>query len=146
MANANEFLGKGWSFPPAFDAGSKGVLMTEKVEDIERSLHILLSTRVGERIMQPKYGCNMDNMVFEALSTTTITLMEDKIRTAILYFEPRIDVEKIVVDINNELEGIILISVDYVVRATNSRFNFVFPYYKNEGTELTFLSTNQGTI
>lgn len=146
MATANDFLGKGWSFPPAFDAGLKEVLMTEKVEDIERSLHILLSTRVGERIMQPKYGCNMDDMVFEALSTATITLMEDKIRTAILYFEPRIDVEKIVVDINNVLEGIILISIDYVVRATNSRFNFVFPYYKNEGTELTFLSTNQGTL
>src|SRR5690242_484801 len=104
MANqptANDFLGKGWSFPPAFDIGLKEVVMTEKVVDIERSLHILLSTRVGERIMQPKFGCNMDDMVFEALSTTTITLMEDKIKTSILYFESRIDVEKIVVDIDN---------------------------------------------
>lgn len=146
MATANDFLGKGWTFPPAFDADLHEVLMTEKVEDIERSLHILLSTRVGERIMQPKFGCNMDDMVFEALSTTVITLMEDKIKTAILYFEPRIEVEKVFVDINNVLEGIILISIDYVVRATNSRFNFVFPYYKNEGTELAFITTNQGTI
>jgi hypothetical protein len=138
----NDFLGKGWSFPPAFDAAAKEVKMTEKVEDINRSLQILLSTRIGERIMQPKYGCNMDDMVFEALNTTNITLIKDKVETAILYFEPRIDVERIDVDINNVLEGIILVSIDYVVRATNSRFNFVFPYYRNEGTELTFITTN----
>ncbi len=77
--------------------------MTEKVEDIERSLHILLSTRVGERIMQPKYGCNMDEMVFETLSTTTITLMEDKIKTAILYFEARIDADRVVADTSNNI-------------------------------------------
>lgn len=142
----DDFLGKGWSFPPAFRKELQGVEMTEKETDIERSLHILLTTATGERLMQPKYGCNMEELVFESLNTTTKTLMKDKIQTAILYFEPRIDVTKIELNDTNQLEGEILIEIEYIVRATNSRFNFVFPYYINEGTELNLITTNQSPL
>lgn len=139
----DDFLGRGWSFPPTFNVDLQGVEMTEKNEDIQRSLQILLTTTIGERIMQPKYGCNMDDMIFEGMDTTTKTMMKDKMRTAILFFEPRIDVVSIVMNTVNELEGEILIEIEYVIRATNSRFNFVFPYYVNEGTELNFLVTDK---
>jgi phage baseplate assembly protein W len=138
----NDFLGKGWSFPPTFSANTETVEMTEKEEDIQRSLQVLLSTRVGERVMQPKFGCNLDDYLFESLDTTTKTLIREKVETAILYFEPRITVKRVHVDTERELEGVILIEVDYVVRATNSRFNFVFPYFKTEGTELDLITTN----
>ena len=138
----HDFLGKGWSFPPAFNKEEAGVEITQREEDIAKSLEILLSTKVGERVMQPKYGCNMDDLIFEALDTTIKTLMVDRIRTAILYFEPRIDTLKIELNTQNELEGIIVLELDYVVRATNSRFNFVYPFYINEGTELKFITTN----
>ena len=138
----NDFLGQGWSFPPSFNVGIPGVEITAKEDDIKRSLEILLSTKTGERVMQPKYGCNMDELVFEALDTTTKTLIKDKIQTAILYFESRINVKKIELNDDNELEGIIILEVEYVVRATNSRFNFVYPYYRTEGTELNLLTTN----
>jgi Bacteriophage baseplate protein W len=111
-------------------------LMTEKSDDIEKSLQILLTTTIGERLMEPRYGCNMEEYVFESMSTTTKTLMKDMVQTAILNYEPRIDVTSIEVDDSSQLEGIILIKVEYVIRTTNSRFNFVFPYYKNEGTEI----------
>ena len=110
--------------------------MLSDAEDIESSLQILLSTRPGERVMLPKYGCNLDEMIFEPLTTTFKTYMKDLIKTAILYFEPRIDVNNIDLDDTGELEGRILISVDYTIRSTNSRFNFVYPYYKKEGTEI----------
>jgi uncharacterized protein len=142
----NDFLGKGWSFPPTFNAQMADVVMTEKEKDIDKSLQILLTTTVGERLMQPKFGCNMEELVFESLNTTTKTLMKDRIQTAILYFEPRIDVTRIELNDSNQLEGEILIEVEYIVRATNSRFNFVFPYYKNEGTEINFLTTNSLTL
>lgn len=138
----NDFLGRGWSFPPEFNITSQSVEMTEKVDDIYKSLEILLTTKVGERIMQPKYGCNMDELIFESLDTATKTIIIDKIKTAILYFEPRIDAKKIELNTDNESEGIIVLEIEYVVRATNSRFNFVYPYYRSEGTELQFISTN----
>jgi phage baseplate assembly protein W len=100
--------------------------------DIESSLKILLSTRQGERVMRPDYGCNLDELVFEPLTTTFKTYIKDLISTAILYYEPRIDVNRIDLDDTGELDGRILISIDYTVRSTNSRFNFVYPFYKSE--------------
>lgn len=141
----NDFLGKGWSFPPVFRKELQGVEITEKEDDIKKSLHILLTTATGERLMQPRYGCNMEELVFESLNTTNKTLIKDKIQTAILYFEPRIDVTKIELNDSNQLEGEILVEIEYIVRATNSRFNFVFPYYINEGTEISFFTTNPST-
>jgi uncharacterized protein len=138
----NNFLGRGWSFPPTFNLQLKDVEMTEKVEDIEKSLHILLTTTMGERIMQPRYGCNMEDMLFESLDTATKTIIIDRIKTAILFFEPRIDAKKITLNTQNELEGEILIEIEYVIPSTNSRYNFVFPFYRKEGTELDLLTGN----
>lgn len=133
---ADSFLGTGWSFPPSFDKERGEAEMLSDVEDIQSSLHILLTTRLGERVMQPTYGCNLDELVFEALSSTFKSFIKDLIKTAILYHEPRIRLNKIELDDSRDLEGIILIVIDYTVRTTNTRFNYVFPYYKNEGTDI----------
>jgi phage baseplate assembly protein W len=64
------------------------------------------------------------------------TLIIDDIKHAILYFEPRIDVENVEVEIKDPLEGILWIHLDYKVRQTNSRSNRVFPFYFKEGTNI----------
>jgi len=133
---AMDFLGRGWSFPPAFDIGAGSVEMTEGEEDIRRSLQVLLATTAGERVMQPRYGCNLDELLFESLDTTTRSLAKDRIRTAILYFEPRIDVRSIEIGMPDPGIGELLVSIEYVVRATNSRSNIVIPFHRNEGTEI----------
>lgn len=130
------FLGRGWGFPPQFDKAAKGVIMLEEEKDIESSLEILLSTKLGERIMQPTYGCNLDDMVFEAMNLTMLTYMKDLIENAILYHEPRIELEKLEIDTSNQNEGMLLIILYYMVRTTNSRYNYVFPYYINEGANI----------
>lgn len=136
MEKERSFLGRGWSFPPEFDKQQKTVKMISDIEDIESSLHILLSTRPGERIMQPRYGCNLDYMQFEALNLTGKTYVSDIIRTAILYHEPRIEVDKIDIDITDELNGVIRIDIHYIVRTTNTRRNFVYPFYKAEASDI----------
>ena len=130
------FLGSGWGFPPTFSKKAAEVGMLSDQEDIQSSLEILLTTRPGERVMRPDYGCNLDELVFEPLTTTFKTYIKDLIATAILYYEPRIEVNSIDLDDTGELEGRILISIDYTVNATNTRFNFVYPFYKNEATGL----------
>ena len=126
------FLGTGWSFPPSFSRVKKSLILTSDEEDIKKSLEILLSTTVGERIMQPKYGCNLNNLLFEPLTTSFITYIEGMVKRAILHFEPRIDLKKITVDSSSEFEGRIDINVDYIIRTTNSRHNYVYPFYKEE--------------
>ena len=108
--------------------------MLEACDDIESSLRILLGTATGERVMQPTFGCNMDELVFEALDTTMKTYMKDKIFTAILYHEPRVDLLDVVFHDEQQNEGLILIEIIYRVRATNSRQNMVYPFYKTEAT------------
>lgn len=136
MYDTQAFLGEGWSFPPHFDRKSGKLITTVAVVDINKSLHILLSTRLGERVMVPNYGCNLEELLFQSLDTTLKTYIKDLVQTAILYHEPRIDVQKISLDTTNELQGEILIEIDYIVRATNSRANMVFPFYLKEGTEI----------
>ena len=132
----DSFLGTGWSFPPTFNQATDSVDMTSDEQDVQISLQILLATRKGERVMQPDYGCNLDEMVFEPMTTSFKTYIRETVKTAILFYEPRIELNSIKIDSSRETEGVILIIIDYTIRTTNSRFNFVYPYYKKEGTEI----------
>lgn len=131
------YLGIGWSFPPTFEIETGSVKMVQEVEDINQSLHILLSTSLGERVMQPRYGCNLNDYQFESVNAALLSFLTDLIERAILYFEPRIRVERINItsgDSPELLEGLLTISVDYVVVNSNTRFNFVYDFYLNEAT------------
>lgn len=136
MNENQSFLGRGWSFPPEFSKESRSVKMLEDEADIKSSLQILLSTRLGERVMVPGYGCNLEELLFSPLNLTLKTYVVDLIKTAILYHEPRIDVKKIDIDPADELNGVLLVNIDYIIRSTNSRMNMVFPFYKEEGSEI----------
>lgn len=133
---STSFLGRGWSFPPSFVRGFGGVEMLEDEADVKSSLQILLTTRRGERVMLPLYGCNVDSQVFEPLDTRQKTLLKDLIQSAVLYHEPRIDLEQVDLREDRQLEGVVLIELTYTIKATNSRFNVVFPFYRNEGTDV----------
>lgn len=130
----SSFYGTGWAFPPAFDDRLGEVEMASDAEDIHQSLQILLSTRPGERVMQPTYGCNLEELLFEPLTTTFKTYIKQLIQTAILYHEPRIKLNNVDLDESIDLEGLVLIKVNYTIRTNNSRYNFVYPFYKNEKT------------
>ncbi|PWU01776.1 MAG: hypothetical protein C5B52_06655 [Bacteroidetes bacterium] len=137
--NFNSFLGTGWSFPPTFDWSSGAVKLVSDEEDINESLNILLSTSLGERVMQPRYGCNLNDYLFEPLSSTVIGFIKNLVKTAILYYEPRITTENIEVTADDSfdlIEGRFTITVTYSIPGTNSRFNYVYDYYKNEALTL----------
>ena len=133
MANEHSFLGTGWSFPPRFDPVTSNVIMVSEEQDISESLRILLSTRPGERVMLPRFGCNLDIMLFEPVTTTLLAYVKELILTAILYFEPRIELQSISISTARINEGVVLIELDYIVLSTNSRFNLVYPFYISEG-------------
>ncbi len=136
MKIEDSFLGIGWSFPPEFNKETKSIQMVSAIEDINQSLHILLNTKLGERIMLPNYGSSLSDFVFEGLNMSTRTYIVDRVKMAILYNERRIELDKIDFDQSRILEGEVLMIVQYTVRLTNSRGNMVYPFYINEGTEL----------
>ena len=129
------FIGIGWSWPPQFDADLVGVNMTSGKEDINKSLEILLSTTIGERMMQPGYGCNTEKLLFEPLTTTLKSTMERLVKDAILFYESRIELDRVEID-HDDLNGVINFHLEYTIRGTNNRINLVYPFYLEEGTNL----------
>ncbi|MEZ4731475.1 MAG: GPW/gp25 family protein [Caldilineaceae bacterium] len=132
MAIEQSFLGVGWSFPPSFAAGGAAVAMVAGAADIEQSLHILLSTSLGERVMQEEYGCDLQSVLFAEIDQDLSNALTSLISDAILYHEPRIVLEQLLVAESPTEAGLLLISIDYTIRNTNSRFNLVYPFYLNE--------------
>ena len=130
------FIGTGWSFPPSFGVEYQGVEMVSDEQDIAQSLEILLSTRMGERIMFPGYGCNLHHMTFESMTTSFTTYIKDLIRTAVLYHEPRIQLETVNLQTDHQYEGKITIYLEYLIRNTNTRSNLVYPFYLEEATDI----------
>jgi len=132
MLEEHSFIGKGWSFPPTFDNQAGTILMVSEEDDIAQSLQILLGTRPGERVMQPQFGCNLDIMLFEPITTTLVAFVKDLIQTAVLYYEPRIAMDSININTVYVNDGLILIELEYTILASNSRFNLVYPFYLSE--------------
>ena len=110
--------------------------MTSDEVDINASLQILLGTTVGERFLQPKYGLNLRGLIFEPMSTTMLTALKDEAKLAILIYEPRINLLSIDLDTSTQLEGRISLVIEYEIRATNSRYNLVFPFYTSDSNEV----------
>ena len=132
MPDDSSFLGTGWSFPPIFAAGGGDVQTVSGLEDIEQSLAILLRTRRGERVMQDDFGCELSEFLFAEISQGLIGRVRNLVADAILHHEPRISVNGIDVAESEAQDGLLLISIDYTIRATNSRYNMVYPFYLNE--------------
>ena len=130
------FLGTGWSFPPEFTQNGREVVMTSDEDDIRASLTILFGTVRGERFMIPRYGLDPHELLFEPAATTMKAFLKDRIATAILIHEPRIRVLSLEVDMPDPSAGTLWIALDYEVRATNSRYNLVYPFYRHDGSEM----------
>jgi phage baseplate assembly protein W len=134
MKETRDFRGRGWKFPIRF--GRDTVEMLSGNEDIENSLDILFSTQVGERVMHPNYGTALSGFAFSPMNKTTLTYMQSIISDEILYNEPRINVRNIDIRPSISEEGRLDIDIEYVVNATNNRYNYVFPFYIREATNL----------
>ena len=138
MKHKKTFLGIGWKFPPSFDKRTGSVVLVSEEEDIRESLLILLSTKPGERVMLPDYGCDLTFSVFESIDSTLINEIKRKIEFSVLYYEPRIILDDIKIEPDTENEGLLMIELIYTVRKTNKRSNMVYPYYIIEGTDVRF--------
>lgn len=131
--NTRNFLGVGWKFPLQVDA--RGRITTARYEQrIEESLYLILSTVPGERVMMPKFGCGMHDLVFAPNNAATRNLVVDQVRRALIDYEPRIDVLNVNAETSEGEANLLLIRVDYRIRSNNAIANLVYPFYITEGS------------
>jgi phage baseplate assembly protein W len=127
------FLGIGWEFAVKTDAKSM-IKMSKYEEDIREAIWIILGTSKGERVMRPDFGCGIHDYVFESINASTLADIEQSVREALLLWEPRIKLIDVNVSEDQIENGKLVITLEYMVTATNSRFNLVYPFYLKEGT------------
>jgi hypothetical protein len=125
---AQKFLGVGWKFPVQLDQERK-IGLSRFEEKVRESVWIILSTAPGERVMRPDFGCGIHEFVFSPNNTRTIGLVEFQVEEALTRWEPRIDLEEVQAQSDPKDPARLLISIDYRVRGTDSRFNLVYPFY-----------------
>jgi len=88
--------------------------------------------------MQPTFGCGLKSQVYENINESTITILKDLIKRAILFFEPRVILHSIEIDQSSSYEGYLRIHLHYSIISTNTRHNIVYPFYFREGTDVNF--------
>jgi phage baseplate assembly protein W len=130
-SNDRAFLGVGWAFPPR-PAISGDVAMAAYDEDVRQAVLIILETAPGERVMRPNFGAGLSDLVFEPMTTALLALVKHRVETALIQWEPRIDVDEIVVTAQPPT-GRIDVEVRYRVRQTSTFYNLVYPFYLTEG-------------
>jgi len=126
-----DVIGVGVSFPVRLERGR--LLFAGGILKIRQSIEVLLSTSVGERQMMPEYGCGIHDLLFQANSAALRGVVQGKVRDALMRWEPRIDVIDVRVDTPPEERNMLTIHVDYRIRADNSFYNLVYPFYLIEG-------------
>jgi phage baseplate assembly protein W len=126
------FLGEGWAYPLSI-APNNHLARAVYEEDVRQAILIILGTNPGERIMRPDFGAGLNDFLFEPISTTTLSLIRNRVNTALLDWEHRIDLERVRVSYDPVEKTKVLIEIHYRVRSTNRLFNLVYPFYLEEG-------------
>jgi len=125
-------LGSGWKYPIAID-GRGGLALSREEQSVAEAIWIILSTARGERIMRPEFGCGIHDYVFAPNNASTRGAIAYQVQQALIRWEPRIDVAAVRVEDNPDQPNLLLIHVDYAIRANNAFHNLVYPFFIQEG-------------
>ena len=126
------FLGIGWRFP--LQVTPTGAIAQSSLEQkIEESVFLILSTAKRERAMLPDFGCGLHDLVFAPDDAGTVAEVTATVREALVRHEPRIDVLTVDAAPAPGEPTVLLIRIDYQIRANNARANLVYPFFITEG-------------
>ncbi len=107
------------AFPCRLESGLGRFRPLTELEEIAQSVHLILSTRKGERPFRPKFGTRLDQYAFETMDTTTCSLIRQEVVAALQAWEPRIVNIRVEFDPRPE-EGRLTALVSYQVRRTGA--------------------------
>jgi phage baseplate assembly protein W len=105
------------------------IRLTDSAEDIDLSMRIVLMTAPGERVMRPRFGCEIWDLLFEPVTPNLLGLIAEAVYDALGQWEPRIDVEEVQPVPDENDSALVRVHISYRVRATNDRRNLVYPFY-----------------
>lgn len=125
---SDEFIGRGWAFPLRTDT-TGGIALVSREREIEEAIRLILGTSPGERPMRPDFGCRIHEYVFASADGGTASAIAAEVKASLRRWEPRIEVEDVLVSFDPRDPTVMYIDVRYSIRRTNDRRNLVFPFY-----------------
>ena len=131
---SEEFIGRGWAFPMRTDA-TGGIALVSREREIEEAIRLIIGTAPGERPMRPEFGCRIHDYLFANADGTTANDISLEVSNALRRWEPRIDVNDVVVSFEAADRTLLYVDIRYTIRRTNDRRNLVFPFYVIPGGE-----------
>ena len=134
--NDTAFLGSGWAFPVSFSADNHQLNLSANETNINESINVILNTRKGERTLEAEFGSGIQQFMFKKIDSSLKGEIIETIKFALLKYEPRILVQDVRVASTDIVNGTIEILISYIYSKTNTRHNYVFPFYLKEGTNL----------
>ena len=125
---SEDFIGSGWAFPLRTDPTGRMALVSRE-QEIEESMRLILGTAFGERPMRPEFGCAIHEYVFESADSETAANVATAVRASLRRWEPRIEVNDVLVSFDAADASTIYIDIRYSIGETNDPRNLVFPFY-----------------
>lgn len=126
IASSNH-LGQGWAFPLRLTVQG-GIQATRAQVNVRESIHIILGTRLGERVYRPDFGSRLSELVFEPMNSSTLTLIVVYVEEALRKWEPRIGLEGVEAR-PNPAQGRIDVTLAYRLKEQPDRHSLVYPFY-----------------
>jgi uncharacterized protein len=121
------FLGKGFATPLKSNAKG-GIQESSQEQKVRESIQSILGTQYGERVMRPKFGCNLKSLVFAPNNAATANLARHYVEEGLKTWEPRILLDEVIVE-NDNSNGQLIIHIHYKIKSTYESQNLVYPFY-----------------
>ena len=97
------------------NAVTNDVNVVEDVVAVKRALRNLIQTNFYERPFQPELGCGIRELLFENFTPMTKVFLESKIEEVIVNYEPRVNLQSVAVDDDQDKNRLVVDIYFYVV-------------------------------
>jgi uncharacterized protein len=121
------YIGAGFAFP--IDVNVQGsIQLSNNTPNLEESIIIILSTKLGERLYRPDFGSRLSELVFEPMNTNTLLMIRLYVEEALEIWEPRIIINSILT-IPDPIKGLVEIEIMYTPKDEYEMRSMVYPFY-----------------
>ena len=120
-------IGKGIAFPIGISLQG-GLQLSKAILNIEESIHLILSTRLGERLYRFDFGSRLSELVFSPINTDTLLQIKLCVEEALKRWEPRIVLKDIITEPDLEI-GLVNIYIRYFPKDSHDLHSLVYPFY-----------------
>lgn len=117
-------FGRGLAFPPRLSEDGRWA-WSDGPQNVRDSLRIILETEQRERLMLPRFGGGLRSFLFEPNTVATRHQIAERIRRAVLQWEPRVEVDDVAVepDARDPMAAIATIRYKLVATGASSQLN-----------------------